>query len=111
MRLFILALSLLLAVCTAQSPPPNRQLPILDPSKGIVVGVDTPTTTPRPIPPNRKRPVITNPGLVVGVRNAPITPDSHIPGVYSAKDAQLAILRHYLGDDAKLARSRPITRK
>lgn len=76
MRLFIIA-TLLLACCSAQEStptPPNRQLPLLDPSLGIVSGVEaapTPDTTPvfkpKPIPPNRKRPVITKADIVMAM--------------------------------------------
>ena len=70
MRLLILTLVLaLLAACNAQTPPPNRQLPILDPAKGIVIGIARPPpTTARAIPPNRKMPATTKTGTVVGVR-------------------------------------------
>lgn len=81
MKLFIATTALLLAYCAAQEStptPPNRQLPFLDPALGIVSGVEvppapapTPDTTPvfkpRPIPPNRKKPVITKADIVMAM--------------------------------------------
>jgi hypothetical protein len=95
MKILILTLMLsILAACTAQTQPPNRQLPILDASKGIVMGIDWSQTTPPPttskaIPPNRKKPVITRPGLVVGVRQTDTL------GTHAEKDTQ-GVIETYL---------------
>ncbi len=79
MKLFIATTALLLAYCAAQEStptPPNRQLPFLDPALGIVSGVEvppapapdtTPVFKPRPIPPNRKKPVITKADIVMAM--------------------------------------------
>lgn len=77
MKLFIATITLLLASCAAQEStltPPNRQLPSLDPSLGLVSGVEaapipdtTPVFKPKPVPPNRKRPVITKADVVMAM--------------------------------------------
>jgi hypothetical protein len=86
MKLFIT--TLLIALASAQDTPsnrqlpaldlsalvqgvaPNRQLPALDPTK-TVQGVQAPQTTPvfkpKPIPPNRKVPVISKADIVMAV--------------------------------------------
>lgn len=70
MKLFITTVALLLAQSAAQQAvPPNRQVPILNPDLGIVQGVQVPGTTPvfkpKPIPPNRKTPVISKADIVM----------------------------------------------
>lgn len=79
MKLFIATIiALLLAHVSAQeaTPPPNRQLPVLNPSLGIVQAAEvaaevaaTPDTTPvfkpKPVPPNRKVPVISKADIVM----------------------------------------------
>lgn len=126
MRLFIIT-TLLLACCSAQEstpPPPNRQLPLLDPSLGIVSGVEaapapdtTPVFKPKPIPPNRKRPVITKAdivmamsdklgilvdslaqrlaadveGVLVNLPADPAPPNSPTPGKKRSKEAQQSV--------------------
>ncbi len=59
-----------------EQPPPNRQLPLLDPALGLVQATDDTSQPPppqvfappsRPIPPNRRQPVITKADIVMAV--------------------------------------------